>query len=92
MLATMQPDRLHFGQGRADGSGANAALGQVGDDARDQVGARVGVVNGATGVDHHAVCIGQNGKVAGVDDGARQVLQHGGGYLGKTHMAAGLQA
>ena len=75
MLTPVQPDRLQFGQRGANGRGADAALGQVGADAGDVVGAAVGAVNGAAGVDDDPVGVGEDGKVTGVGDGMAELQQ-----------------
>ena len=77
VFAPVQPHRLKFGQSRTNGGGANAVLGQVGSHTTDHVRTLVGVVNGTAGVHHHALGVGQDGKVAGVDNGARQAVQNG---------------
>lgn len=77
MLTPVEPYRLQLGQRGTNGRGANAGFGQIGAYAGDQVGAWVSVVNGTAGIHHDALGIGQNGKVAGVDDRAGQTLQYG---------------
>ena len=76
MLAPVQPDTLQFGQGGSNGGGTDAVLGQICAHAGDQMSARVSVVNGTPGMHHHAVRVGQNGEVAGVDNGAAEVFEH----------------
>ena len=94
MFPPVQPYRLQLIQSRANGGGAHAAFRQVGANAGDQVCARVGAVNGAAGVDHDAVPVGQDGEVTRVDDGTPQFFENrlGGfnqllvGFLGALHL------
>ena len=75
MFAPVQPDWLQFGQRCANGGGADVALGQVGADAGDVVGAAVGAVNGAAGVHYDAIGVGEDGKVACVGNGMAELKQ-----------------
>jgi len=75
MLASVQPNRLAFGQHCADGCGACVLFGQVDAHTRNAAGACIVLVKLTACVDHHAVCIGQQRKVACASNGTTEAIQ-----------------